>query len=69
MLYFKAKLRRMIKKPMNERLAARIGGRELLEDFYLVFTVNSNQRVSFVKFWPSLRIAPDWSRYARRALL
>jgi predicted N-acyltransferase len=34
---------------MNERLAARIGGRELLEDFYLVFTVNRRDIGSLVQ--------------------
>jgi len=37
---FKAKLRNQIKKPAKEGLQAKIGGLELLEDFYYVFLIN-----------------------------
>lgn len=37
---FKAKLRSQIKKPIKEGLAAKIGGVELLDDFYRVFSEN-----------------------------
>ena len=37
---FKSKLRSQIKKPIKEGLSAKIGGGELLDDFYKVFTVN-----------------------------
>ena len=37
---FKSKLRSQIKKPIKEGLAARIGGPELIDDFYQVFLVN-----------------------------
>jgi FemAB-related protein (PEP-CTERM system-associated) len=37
---FKSKLRSQIKKPIREALKARIGGIELLDDFYRVFLVN-----------------------------
>ncbi|MGD9579096.1 MAG: GNAT family N-acetyltransferase, partial [Syntrophorhabdus sp.] len=37
---FKAKLRSQIKKPMKEGLAVKIGGGELLKDFYRVFARN-----------------------------
>jgi FemAB-related protein (PEP-CTERM system-associated) len=37
---FKAKLRSQIKKPMKEGLAVKIGGAELLKDFYRVFARN-----------------------------
>jgi len=37
---FKAKLRSQIKKPIKEGLQAKIGGLELLEDFYYVFLIN-----------------------------
>ena len=37
---FKAKLRSQIKKPIKEGLIARIGGQELLADFYKVFSIN-----------------------------
>lgn len=37
---FKAKLRSQIKKPLKEGLISRIGGRELLDDFYKVFSIN-----------------------------
>jgi len=37
---FKAKLRSQIKKPMKEGLINQIGGLELLDDFYSVFTSN-----------------------------
>jgi FemAB-related protein (PEP-CTERM system-associated) len=37
---FKAKLRSQIKKPLKEDLNAKIGGLELLADFYKVFSVN-----------------------------
>ncbi|MDY6973157.1 MAG: GNAT family N-acetyltransferase, partial [Thermodesulfobacteriota bacterium] len=37
---FKSKLRSQIKKPMKEGLKPRIGGLELLEDFYRVFLAN-----------------------------
>lgn len=37
---FKAKLRSQIKKPIKEGLKARIGGVDLLDDFYDVFLVN-----------------------------
>jgi FemAB-related protein (PEP-CTERM system-associated) len=37
---FKAKLRSQIKKPLKEGLVSRIGGRELLDDFYEVFSIN-----------------------------
>ena len=37
---FKAKLRSQIKKPIKEGLKSKIGGLELLEDFYKVFSIN-----------------------------
>ncbi len=37
---FKAKLRSQIKKPMKEGLYRKVGGLELLEDFYQIFVVN-----------------------------
>jgi FemAB-related protein (PEP-CTERM system-associated) len=37
---FKAKLRSQIKKPMKEGLTVKVGGLELLDDFYKVFAVN-----------------------------
>jgi serine/alanine adding enzyme len=37
---FKAKLRSQIKKPLKEGLSAKIGGVELLDDFYHVFLIN-----------------------------
>ena len=37
---FKAKLRSQIKKPIKEGLQTRIGGEELIDDFYQVFTIN-----------------------------
>jgi FemAB-related protein (PEP-CTERM system-associated) len=37
---FPAKLRSQIKKPTKEGLKAKIGGRELLDDFYHVFLIN-----------------------------
>lgn len=37
---FKSKLRSQIKKPLKEGLTSRIGGVELLEDFYRVFLAN-----------------------------
>jgi FemAB-related protein (PEP-CTERM system-associated) len=37
---FKSKLRSQIRKPLKEGLTATIGGVELLEDFYKVFTTN-----------------------------
>lgn len=40
MASFKSKLRSQIKKPMKEGLYAKIGGLELLDDFYAPFAVN-----------------------------
>ncbi len=37
---FKSKLRSQIRKPIKEGLCAKIGGLELLDDFYDVFSVN-----------------------------
>ena len=37
---FKAKLRSQIKKPLKEGLKATVGGIELLDNFYKVFTIN-----------------------------
>ena len=37
---FKSKLRSQIKKPIKEGLAAKIGGAELINDFYQIFLVN-----------------------------
>ena len=37
---FKSKLRSQIKKPLKEGLKAKVGGLELINDFYEVFTVN-----------------------------
>ena len=37
---FKAKLRSQIKRPIKEGLIAKIGGSELLDDFYQVFCIN-----------------------------
>lgn len=37
---FKAKLRSQIKKPIKEGLTSKIGGIELLNDFYTVFAIN-----------------------------
>ncbi len=37
---FKSKLRSQIKKPIKEGLTAKVGGPELLEDFYKVFAIN-----------------------------
>jgi FemAB-related protein (PEP-CTERM system-associated) len=37
---FKSKLRSQIKKPVKEGLEAKLGGLELLDDFYAVFLVN-----------------------------
>ena len=40
MKFFKSKLRSQIKKPMKEGLKSKIGGLELLDDFYKVFLIN-----------------------------
>ena len=40
---FKSKLRSQIKKPLKEGLGSRIGGLELLEDFYEVFSINMKE--------------------------
>jgi len=37
---FKSKLRSQIRKPVKEGLISRVGGRELLDDFYDVFSTN-----------------------------
>jgi serine/alanine adding enzyme len=37
---FKAKLRSQIKKPLKEGLKSKVGGVELLDDFYEVFSIN-----------------------------
>jgi FemAB-related protein (PEP-CTERM system-associated) len=37
---FKSKLRSQIKKPIKEGLESKIGGRELLDEFYKVFLIN-----------------------------
>ncbi|MBN1227625.1 MAG: GNAT family N-acetyltransferase, partial [Deltaproteobacteria bacterium] len=37
---FKAKLRSQIKKPIKEGLLSKVGGLELLDDFYKVFSIN-----------------------------
>lgn len=37
---FKAKLRSQIKKPLKEGLKSKVGGIELLDDFYRVFSIN-----------------------------
>jgi serine/alanine adding enzyme len=37
---FKAKLRSQIKKPLKEGLKSKVGGVELLDDFYKVFSIN-----------------------------
>ena len=37
---FKSKLRSQIKKPIKEGLHSKIGGKELLDDFYKVFLIN-----------------------------
>lgn len=37
---FKSKLRSQIKRPIKEGLTARVGGKELLDDFYQVFCLN-----------------------------
>jgi serine/alanine adding enzyme len=37
---FKAKLRSQIKKPIKEGLFSKVGGLELLDDFYTVFSIN-----------------------------
>ena len=37
---FKSKLRSQIRKPIKEGLSAKVGGLELLEDFYHVFSIN-----------------------------
>ncbi len=37
---FKSKLRSQIKKPLKEGLVPKIGGLDLLDDFYRVFTIN-----------------------------
>lgn len=37
---FKSKLRSQIKRPMKEGLVAKMGGGELLDDFYEVFVIN-----------------------------
>ena len=37
---FKAKLRSQIKKPIKEGLQTRIGGEELIDEFYRVFSIN-----------------------------
>jgi len=37
---FKSKLRSQVKKPMKEGLKAVIGGEDLVEDFYYVFSIN-----------------------------
>ncbi len=37
---FKSKLRSQIRKPQKEGLVARIGGAELLDEFYQVFSIN-----------------------------
>lgn len=37
---FKSKLRSQIKKPIKEGLNSQIGGKELLDDFYKVFSIN-----------------------------
>ena len=40
---FKSKLRSQVNRPLKEGLAARVGGAELLEDFYAVFLVNMRE--------------------------
>ena len=40
MKFFKSKLRSQIKKPVKEGLKSKIGGLELIDDFYEVFLVN-----------------------------
>lgn len=40
MKFFKSKLRSQIKKPLREGLKSKIGGVELLDDFYKVFSTN-----------------------------
>jgi len=40
---FKSKLRSQIKKPMKEGLVVKIGGNELLKDFYSVFSINMRE--------------------------
>ena len=40
---FKSKLRSQIQRPLKSSLAARIGGLELLDDFYQVFAVNMHE--------------------------
>lgn len=37
---FKSKLRSQIKKPIKEGLTSEVGGQELLDDFYKVFSIN-----------------------------
>ena len=37
---FKAKLRSQIKKPLKEGLKSKVGGVELLDDFYKIFSIN-----------------------------
>ncbi|MCP4352749.1 MAG: FemAB family PEP-CTERM system-associated protein [Desulfobacterales bacterium] len=37
---FKSKLRSQIKKPMKESLHSKIGGQEMLDDFYMIFLKN-----------------------------
>jgi FemAB-related protein (PEP-CTERM system-associated) len=37
---FKSKLRSQIKRPIKEGLQAKVGGKELIEDFYKVFLIN-----------------------------
>lgn len=37
---FKSKLRSQIKKPLKEGLSSRVGGLELFDDFYNVFSIN-----------------------------
>lgn len=56
MKYFKAKLRSQIKKPLKEGLKPKVGGIELLYDFYKVFSINMRDLGSPVHSQKLMRI-------------
>ena len=53
---FKAKLRSQIKKPLKEGLKYKVGGVELLDDFYKVFSINMRDLGSPVHSQKLMRI-------------
>jgi serine/alanine adding enzyme len=65
---FKSKLRSQIRKPVKEGVETRIGGTELLNDFYHVFAINMKDLGSPVHsrhlFFNLLKVFPDKSKIA-----